>query len=93
MSRLAAAMMRTSILNLAAERIADTPDFLLLDGAQQFRLSAGGEVCNLVEQQGPAASFLEQTGPVDAAPENTPFAWPKSSDSSSSSGSAAQLRS
>ena len=63
MSRLAAAMMRTSILPLN-----DSPTRRISCcwmARSNFAWARAERVCNLVEQQGPAVSFVEQTGPVD----------------------------
>ena len=52
-------------VNLAAERLADAPHLLLLDGAKQFRLGARRQVGDLVEQKGPPVCFLEQPSAID----------------------------
>ena len=71
-------------------RLADAPDLAVLEGAQELRLERERHLGDLVEEQRPAVGRLEQALPVSAvAPVKAPRAWPNSSDSSSSAGSAA----
>ena len=91
-SRLVAATKRTSIAR-GFER-ADAEHLPLLEHAQELGLrSAERHLADLVEEHRAAVGGLEQAGAWPrSAPVKAPRSWPKSSLSSSVSGSAAQLR-
>ena len=63
----------------------------LLQHAQQLRLHRRRHVADLVEEERAAVGQLEAARALPIAPVNAPFSWPKSSLSSSVSGSAAQF--
>jgi len=71
---------------------AEARDDPLLEHAQELGLHVERHVADLVEENRPTCGELELPGlPSDRAPVKAPFSYPKSSASSSSRGTAAQL--
>ena len=72
-------------------RAAEPLELALLQHAQELDLRRGRHLADFVEQQHAAGGGLDLPGLALMAPVNAPRSWPNSSDSSSVSGSAAQL--
>ena len=70
---------------------ANPADLALLQRSQELRLHGRRNFADFVEEERAVACHLEQARLVAVAPVNAPRTWPKSSDSSSVSVSAAQL--
>ncbi len=78
-------------VDAARHVLADAPDLPVLQHAQQLGLRARRQLADLVEEERAAVGLLEEPARSPTAPVNAPRAWPKSSASSRSSASAAQL--
>ena len=72
--------------------LADAADLPLLERAVELHLRGERQLAHLVEEERPALRLLEEAGlRAAAAPVNAPRAWPNSSLSTSSAGSAPQF--
>ena len=51
-------------VDLDVTRVAEAPDLLLLEGAQELHLQVERQLADLVEEQRPAAGLLEEPAPI-----------------------------
>ena len=78
-------------VDAARGAVADAADLAVLEHAQQLGLQRARQLADLVEEQRAAAASSNSPRWSPTAPVKAPRTWPKSSDSSSASGIAAQL--